>query len=1094
MGSIQAGAIGGAKNVSRIRKPQTKRILAGLKDFQRDTVDYVFRRLYTDSDSVDKFLIADEVGLGKTLVARGLIAKAVEHLWNKRETVEIVYICSNSDIARQNVNRLNITGDQTIANATRVTLLPLIHNELFDRHVNFVSFTPGTSFDLKSSTGVIGERVLLYHLLKKQWKFGNSAAYKNIFQAGAGKDRWRYELDYFESQKINKKIQRKFIQALKEKPELKKQFKKLAAKFSHYRKHIPRGQRREQRAVIGELRGLLAETCIEYLKPDIIILDEFQRFRSILDGQDEIGSLARKLFDSPDSRAKVLLLSATPYKMYTLNRETEDDNHYRDFMQTVQFLVNDENKLERLQQNLNLYRNSLYRFGEGSLANMKKARDEIETLLRKVMVRTERLGVSGDRDGMIATSQNDRGMFTPKELKEYAMVDSVAMKLEQRNPVEYWKSAPYILNIMDRTGYKIKQEFSSAISEHKKRISIQKTLSEKSDLLLANNDIKKYRKIDPSNAKLRTLLKHTVDRGAWKLLWVPASMPYYKTGDSPFEESNLKDFTKALVFSSWQIVPKVIAMLCSYEAERSSVRSIRPSERNLNYDTETRRRKPLLRFAQVDDRNTGMPAFTLLYPCVTLASHFHPAKIAAGLINNGELASKEQVIDDIKSGLEKLLKPLLKKYNRKRTVDERWYWAALAWLDRQHFRKPVNKWLMTNDKELHWVEMVRQRADDDAGHFENHISDFKDVFDGNMDGFGKPPEDILEVLSVVTLGSPAVTTLRALLKVSKVNEPLGITEYALAEAARVAMGFRTLFNLPITIAVIWSIYEKDKLPFWRYVLDYCVSGNLQSVMDEYAHILRESLGLIDRKDELLFSELGKEMAKAVSLRTVNFNYDEIQLKGKTYSLEPHTLRCRFALRYGDFKDEEGKGGMRADQVRSAFNSPFRPFILATTSVGQEGLDFHQYCHSVYHWNIPSNPVDFEQREGRVHRYKGHVIRRNIARRFPFQSVAEKISVFTDIWYILFEEACKVREAGQNDLVPFWIFNGEGSYKIIRHIPALPLSREMEQIDNLYRSLVLYRMVFGQPRQEDLLNLLRTIFDGDVTEELMSLKIDLAPGK
>ena len=39
--------------------------LAGLKDFQRKTVDYVFKRLYGD-DPTSRFLIADEVGLGKT--------------------------------------------------------------------------------------------------------------------------------------------------------------------------------------------------------------------------------------------------------------------------------------------------------------------------------------------------------------------------------------------------------------------------------------------------------------------------------------------------------------------------------------------------------------------------------------------------------------------------------------------------------------------------------------------------------------------------------------------------------------------------------------------------------------------------------------------------------------------------------------------------------------------------------------------------------------------------------------------------------------------------------------------------------------------
>ena len=38
-----------------------------LKDFQRKTVNYVFRRLYTDRDRVNRFLIADEAGAAEEL-------------------------------------------------------------------------------------------------------------------------------------------------------------------------------------------------------------------------------------------------------------------------------------------------------------------------------------------------------------------------------------------------------------------------------------------------------------------------------------------------------------------------------------------------------------------------------------------------------------------------------------------------------------------------------------------------------------------------------------------------------------------------------------------------------------------------------------------------------------------------------------------------------------------------------------------------------------------------------------------------------------------------------------------------------------------
>ena len=41
--------------------------------------------------------------------------------------------------------------------------------------------------------------------------------------------------------------------------------------------------------------------------------------------------------------------------------------------------------------------------------------------------------------------------------------------------------------------------------------------------------------------------------------------------------------------------------------------------------------------------------------------------------------------------------------------------------------------------------------------------------------------------------------------------------------------------------------------------------------------------------------------------------------------------------------------MRKENIRNAFNSPMRPFVLATTSIGQEGLDFHNYCRVIMHW-------------------------------------------------------------------------------------------------------------------------------------------------
>jgi hypothetical protein len=172
-------------------------------------------------------------------------------------------------------------------------------------------------------------------------------------------------------------------------------------------------------------------------------------------------------------------------------------------------------------------------------------------------------------------------------------------------------------------------------------------------------------------------------------------------------------------------------------------------------------------------------------------------------------------------------------------------------------------------------------------------------------------------------------------------------------------------------------------------------------------------------------------------------------------------------------------------VRAAFNSPFWPFVLTTTSIGQEGLDFHLYCHAVVHWNLPANPVDLEQREGRIHRYMGHAVRKNLASRHGDSVLAGDAR---DPWDAILDAAIVARPGDVNDLVPYWVY--EGDAKIERHVPTYPLSREVPRLAALHRSLAVYRMVFGQPRQEELLEWLQQRPDRDELVEL--LRVDLTP--
>src|SRR6202042_2438635 len=121
--------------------------------------------------------------------------------------------------------------------------------------------------------------------------------------------------------------------------------------------------------------------------------------------------------------------------------------------------------------------------------------------------------------------------------------------------------------------------------------------------------------------------------------------------------------------------------------------------------------------------------------------------------------------------------------------------------------------------------------------------------------------------------------------------------------------------------------------------------------------------------------------------------------------------------------------------------------------------------AVMHWNLPSNPVDLEQREGRVHRYKGHAVRKNVARDFSASMAYSRLGPESDLWHQLFESARKGRRSGLSDLVPFWVYTtNQGAY-IERHLPMIPLSKDVERAEALRRSLAVYRMAFGQSQQD-----------------------------
>ena len=1084
------------------KRPDVEKVLKPLKDFQRKSVERAFQRLYRDKHHTNRFLIADEAGLGKTLVARGIIAKGVDYIWEKVKRIDVVYICSNREIANQNINRLNITEDKQFVMTSRLTLLPLKISGLKKRRTNFISFTPSTSFDLRSRAGLMLERAMLYYILRDNWGI-KGAGLMNIFQDRANKDNWRYLLKIFpDEHKIDSELSERFItflekqieeEKLRGKRDLKSRLDDFCQRFGHYRKNTPGQEKYDVAGFIGELRMILAQACLDALEPDIVILDEFQRFKYLLDARDETSQLAQHFFNyvNKEVKTRIILLSATPYKMYTMHQEESVDNHYEDFIRTIGFLFNSEKKTKQFENKLDIFRRELFTVGERRFEDLRKIKEELEKDLRKVMIRTERLAYTTDRQGMVEEKKQVFCDVSVEDLETFAVIDKLAQELGTHDMVEYWKSAPYLLNFMDE--YELKKIFKRKQKEGELNSNIVNLLKRNSDKLLRWETIKNYKEIIPPNAKLRTLIKNGLEKGSSKLLWIPPSLPYYKPR-GVFKDADLKDYTKSLIFSSWQVVPKAISTICSYEAERRMVTKEGKLMPDFDYEEMRRVRKPLLIFTRKEERLQGMANLSLHYPCLTLASRIDPLQIALEIMPENGLPTLSAMKAAVRKKIEDILKDVLEEYREKKgRPDKRWYWASLVMLDRRYYFEEIKQWFKCKDKDMRWEDSVVQRRDEGGeSFFRQHVRRFMDCFFNPKD-LGRPPKRLVDVLTKFALASPAVVGLRSLLRIKEKNEGADISP-VLQGAAQIGAGFRVLFNRPDSISLIRSIDDRE--PYWERVLDYGCSGNLNSVLDEYVHVLRESLGLIDKSFSQMAREIAKAIYAAISLRTISLEFDEVLVppKSREVLIRPYRVRCCYALRLGEGKVEGDEEVTRSDQVRAAFNSPFRPFILATTSIGQEGLDFHQYCHSIYHWNLPSNPVDLEQREGRIHRYKGLVIRRNIVRQFGLAAL-KRNKTYKDHWNFLFEEGVDIRPEDKDDIIPFWVFEPENKKgaKIDRHVPCMPLSRDIERLQDLKKTLAVYRMVFGQPRQDDLVEFLKRYMDEEeISQAIQNLRIDLSP--
>ena len=867
-----------------------------------------------------------------------------------------------------------------------------------------IPLTPGTSFNLQTSAGNMNERALMFAILSHLDDFkDHKTALKNRLNIyGANGDNWTDIIDKYE-----KDIKENVCTGYRE------NISKEVVNDDCYQeakdlllKAIALNDYNTTNKAITLFRIIFCKISMKELNPDLVIMDEFQRFSSLLDleGNSEEAMLTRTFFGKEDGPF-ILLVSATPYKPFSTLEELNEnkiDEQYQDFNKLADFLFDGREDIV-FQQVWHDYSKELCHISSDNLDILIAKKNIAEDTMYEAMSRTERYRNSSQDDTYLKISTGD--------IASYCQMQEVLGECNKMSegrfgvktlPMEYAKSSPYLLSFMDK--YKLKEKLAKAYTEHPWKIK------QKQQYLIKKKNINTYERIPSCNAKLdklsNILFGEKGEKHGEQLFWIPASHPYYKVPASNVFAKN-QDFSKVLIFSAWEMVPRMIACMISYAIEQKSISHAFPSATYTN--TKENSEKDALDKQEGEKAGTGRLRRESLELVTCCSDFLKDAYNPKAYLGND--------LKEIKAGI----KENFKNTSRFTLVEQ-----------------------PTTAKFL--LEAIK-------------------LLDSNTEEKILISEDGLDTLVNMAIGSPGICFYRL----------LGNKDLAQEAATKFC---NNIFNRRYNAAVIDILYNKKSVQtYFKQVIDYCVMGNLQAVLDEFAYMI----------DERSNGERNVEMIQKRMIESfIDRNYQEIDTT-ESFGKEKKKkwrIRTHYAMPYGNIRMTD-QATNRANDVRLAFNSPFRPFVLASTSVGQEGLDFHWYCRKIMHWNISSNPQDMEQREGRIDRYKSLFVRRNVAKFHPE----------TYTWNEMFDLArTEAKDKGFCELVPYWsipqdmlksIAETDREY-IESIVPLYPLSMDYDRYRHMKSVLRLYRLTMGQPRQEELLESFKDMPAEDIDKLLFNL--------
>jgi Type III restriction enzyme, res subunit len=976
---------------------------------------------FQSTSSSKRFLVADEVGLGKTVVAQQVIQRLASA---DRDSPLIVYYITNGQrLAHQNRDRLVdfLSEDdqkKALSKADRLNLIPLY--DVPETPAVLYALTPGTSFPggtTRLHAGRKEERAFLTALLGRTYPHLVRKLPENAMRRNVTSD-WKGLVRYYRGPVAA--LPRRFIRAFR------------AALITEFgvpiKLRLPAVCDEETPGrFVGRLRKVLAHTVLIDRPPDLVILDEFQRYRDMLAKENRDDPLVRALFEpSTGRRPALLMLSATPYKLFATrleeNRGTEANHEFFDLMEFLGGARGAE--LKRSAED------AFAKFGAAllSIAENHNDRDETARLIAEASVIRDKI------QDMLAPylSRMERAPTTDDSARTHEL-DTVLEPADVRafrhlvssfQPEHAWFALPFWLSV-PLPAQTLGLRYMAWRDADMRRDAA---------LIKLTEDARNHYRLPQKwpSLKLRAL-ESVTSAEALSLPWVPPSIPWWPLRGTWTE---IAHDPKLLLFSRFKSTPQSIAALTSLRVE--AVYLSRQS-----YDRAWKGRR-------LQAGPSRLPTIALFHPSPFLISETDPLPTRA----SNSASVRERVRTQLNDAL-KRLQVEVKRSPGKQCARRKPLWTLLAALDRKAGFAALTKAAWKNaaaeDSVLDLME-------------EWHAPD-------KIDWISRREFDDLVTAAI---GSPGIIVGRALRR--HFSDALSPKNYA--DVVRVAwLGLRPYLDNP----VFWARLPKGK-PV-RVLRRACQDGNLEAVLDEHFWMRRQSLPTRERG-------LAADLLEALSVTTGAFSLHSVNKE----RLPRIRVRCHVAVPFGSSDEKDRRTGKavkeqppRSDELRNAFNSPFWPHVLATTSVGQEGLDFHTWCSRVVHWDLCPSPIELEQREGRIQRFGGLAIRRHL-RELGDGALAESATAdkHRSLWSAV-ETLANEKYRDPSGLSPWWVLKGAA---VSRYVFNLKQSRDVEKFKLLREQRLIYRLALGQPNQEDLVEFLAKGGPA-LTEALRPLALDFS---